>query len=489
MWRLAAEIDSWPKVWFSDKQPHEAVRGGPGTSCRMIVENQGFLDITEVESPPSTESHPPKRKQFCKLDFNGVIAQVSDADASGVFSITLKLDSNGTFVATADHRGGPVTVSGTLKKLPEVNNDDIAKMEKLFSELPTTVQAGDAEIGETKAGESKAGEAKAGRSESGDSGYGESDTGGSQATKQPSHDDIAKLGLQFFPFLSMRNYTQLAKVVYDWMTSSFPRTILLNMLEYTGIEQNPHPLDLASIADIAWKLGLTKPLLIYDAKSPDEVAEKLNALHGFLQDITAVQNRLLGAAFLSMPRTNVVGTGTLYSGVLIPGLATDRFGSQFLECPLNSGPIGTPLRVPITRVLDTYVQKGKTITTKMMWGFTDSSDEALIDAVKSGVLVSIDCADDGSWAWEMASCVAPFAEDETKRKFVFAPGTAFEVLGTNTTHLVGHEITEVRLRPVAQQQVSVSAPATSSTTEGSEETSTTKGSEETAASAEGTKTV
>jgi hypothetical protein len=48
MWRLA-ENDGKFQLWFSDGKPINALRGGHGVSSRLIVEGQGFLDLTEIK--------------------------------------------------------------------------------------------------------------------------------------------------------------------------------------------------------------------------------------------------------------------------------------------------------------------------------------------------------------------------------------------------------------------------------------------------------
>ena len=45
MWRLA-QVRSKFQLWFSDGAPVESTRGGFSTSSRLIVEKQGFLDLT-----------------------------------------------------------------------------------------------------------------------------------------------------------------------------------------------------------------------------------------------------------------------------------------------------------------------------------------------------------------------------------------------------------------------------------------------------------
>lgn len=47
MWRLLRVISSF-QLWFSDGEPINSTRGIAKTSSRLIIDTQGFLDLTDV---------------------------------------------------------------------------------------------------------------------------------------------------------------------------------------------------------------------------------------------------------------------------------------------------------------------------------------------------------------------------------------------------------------------------------------------------------
>lgn len=65
MWFLA-KFPTEFQLWFSDGLPIKALRGGHGVSSRLIVDRQGFLDLTEIHLP-----------QMIVLDANGSMLQPS----------------------------------------------------------------------------------------------------------------------------------------------------------------------------------------------------------------------------------------------------------------------------------------------------------------------------------------------------------------------------------------------------------------------------
>ena len=56
MWFLAA-VDSPSTVWCSDGKPINTVRGGVGDSSRLIIDKQGFLDLTELDTMEEDEPY------------------------------------------------------------------------------------------------------------------------------------------------------------------------------------------------------------------------------------------------------------------------------------------------------------------------------------------------------------------------------------------------------------------------------------------------
>lgn len=56
MWFLAA-VNSPSTIWCSDGKPISTVRGGVGDSSRLIIDQQGFLDLTELETIAEEEPY------------------------------------------------------------------------------------------------------------------------------------------------------------------------------------------------------------------------------------------------------------------------------------------------------------------------------------------------------------------------------------------------------------------------------------------------
>lgn len=98
MWQLV-QILSASQLWFSDGNSIETIRGGRGISSRLIVDGQGFLDVTEVHIPGALA-----------LDANGATLWLKRHGRSGdtpecpylgssssPLSLSLGVDNDGTF--------------------------------------------------------------------------------------------------------------------------------------------------------------------------------------------------------------------------------------------------------------------------------------------------------------------------------------------------------------------------------------------------------
>jgi hypothetical protein len=87
MWSLSL-VESSFKLWFSDGMPIDAVRGGKGVSSRLIVDRQGFLDLTEII--------------LATLDANGSIlrskAYTSGDEKALCLRLLLRVGGDGGFV-------------------------------------------------------------------------------------------------------------------------------------------------------------------------------------------------------------------------------------------------------------------------------------------------------------------------------------------------------------------------------------------------------
>jgi len=105
-WRLnIIDNTSGADLWFSDGGEIGAV--GSRLSSRLIVGGQGFLDITDLNLP-----------NIIAIDLNGY--NIYSATKL-LITIELSLPGDGNFTATV----GDDTVSGSLKPLPGISEDDI----------------------------------------------------------------------------------------------------------------------------------------------------------------------------------------------------------------------------------------------------------------------------------------------------------------------------------------------------------------------------
>ena len=68
MWFLAV-VNSPFAVWCSDGKPISTVRGGVGDSSRLIIDQQGFLDLTELVTIEEDEPY-----VFIDEDLNSIEA-------------------------------------------------------------------------------------------------------------------------------------------------------------------------------------------------------------------------------------------------------------------------------------------------------------------------------------------------------------------------------------------------------------------------------
>lgn len=372
------------KLWFSDGQPIGAIRGGCESSHRLIIDKQGFIDITVPYSVlPSI------------VDLNNTVAICPEDSVN----INLTIPGDGSFLfsitpSTSVHRS---VLTGTLKPLPEVSDVDVSFFDKMMDLHYVPYQ---------------------------------------DVPDAPGRDveEIKALGLRHFPF-SPHSF-QLAMAVYDWTTASFARMVLMKIFEYTSIPATPYPLDSPNIATAIWKSNwgsyvpgnkaYMNSFMMKPASTLQDVQDQLRDVKALLQKFSAVQNRLLSAAFAAMPRTSVFYAPQLFSGQLdISQLSLNYFGIEMLECPLNAGPTSESLVVSLEAAMATFVKVGSTITTKMVWSFADSIDVA--KHYQNGLIVVVNPPDNDSWVWDATSYITPLSDDPEKNEYTFAPGTSFVV--------------------------------------------------------------
>lgn len=405
MWQIQ-QVDNptQASIWFSDGLPVDALRGGSGSSSRLIVAGQGFLDITDFQNGF------PYGPVMDLVDFNG---QTFDYTPNPRINFYLTLPGDGTF--RAQPMAGGTVRSGRLKPLPTVDPADVAFYDRMIAEKYVPYQNIPDAPGKSVA-------------------------------------EITALGDQLFPFTP--NSFELAMSIYDWTTASFTRMVLLRIFAYTAIDRSPTPLDLDSIASAIWasnwntynpqNVDYMRSFLMQPASSESDVRQQLGNVALMLQEFVAVESRLLAAAFQSMPRTAVTAKPQLFSGQMdIYQLGVEHFGIEFLQCPLNAGPVGTPLTIPFDQVIQTYAAPGQVITTKMVWSFGDSMAEAM--TYQNGIVLVVN-PPDGAWVWDAVSYITALSDDPGKIEYTFSPGTQFLVQSVEQESVNGKPVTVITMQ-------------------------------------------
>jgi len=280
-------------------------------------------------------------------------------------------------------------------------------------------------------------------------------------------DEIRALGLNLFPF-SPYSF-QLAMCIYDWTTASFTRLVFMKIFEYTGLPPAPFPVDWNSIACEIWasnwesytpqNAAFMRSFLMNPADSLDNVKVQLGFVVEALQNFSSVENRLLSAAMQALPRTSVFEHVQLFSGQLdIYQLGLDHFGIEFLECPLNDGPVGEELVTSFAGALATFASTGKIITTKMVWSFADSLQDAM--HYSNGIVLVANMPSD-SVVWDRASYITRLSDDPKKIEYTFMPETQFEVQGVDNATVDGKQIVVIILQPHCSSEKALARHATS----------------------------
>ncbi|EJD42584.1 hypothetical protein AURDEDRAFT_115019 [Auricularia subglabra TFB-10046 SS5] len=424
MWRLAVVALSGLQLWSSDGAPVRGLRGGNTTSTRLIVDRLGFLDITELNLANSTF-----------LDFNGRALVSGGSHMQTPLDLYLSISPNGTFDAglIPDHghftdngtipspapAGLKIVASGRLKSLPSVSASDATFLNEMIARKFVPYQNIPDAPGKTMK-------------------------------------EIKTLGKKLFPFT--RHSFQMAISLYDWTTASFSRLVFMKIFEYTGIRASHgfFPLDLPSVSQMIWESnwGTYTPgdrdfmnsFMMQPAASLVDVPTQLAAVQRRLHEFSAVQNRILAATMDSMPRTSVLRIPNLFSGqVDIFQLGLDHFGIEFLECPLNKGPVTQSLEIALASSLASFVAPGRTITTKMVWSFTDSVDDAM--HYQNGILLVANPPAD-AWVWDTAAYTTPLSDDPAKIEYTFKPGSRFLVQSVGQATVGDKPVVVIMLHPL-----------------------------------------
>ena len=271
-------------------------------------------------------------------------------------------------------------------------------------------------------------------------------------------EEIKALGRRLFPFCPFG--FQLAMCIYDWTTASFSRMVFLKIFQYTGIAQNPFPIDQTSIAQEIWESNwgsytpqnadFMNSFMMKPASTLQSVVDQLQKIASKLHAFSDVQNRLLSAAMQALPRTSIFSKSQPFSGQMdIYQLGLDHFGIEFLECPANTGPVGQQLTYAFASAMADYVSKGKTITTKMVWSFTDSIQDAM--HYSNGILLVANPPGD-SFVWETAAYITPLSDDPEKTEYTFMPGIKFDVQSVDQVVVEGKSVVVITLQPKANQE-------------------------------------
>lgn len=98
MWHLV-QILAVSRLWFSDGNPIAAQRGGHGVSSRLIVDGQGFLDVTEMRSLDSMILDANEATLWLKRDerYSSRFTCPSLQDSPYPLSLSLQIDDGGNF--------------------------------------------------------------------------------------------------------------------------------------------------------------------------------------------------------------------------------------------------------------------------------------------------------------------------------------------------------------------------------------------------------
>ncbi|KAJ6443324.1 GPI anchored protein [Purpureocillium lavendulum] len=425
MWQLVRVLCHM-QLWFSDGDPIKKIRGGQNVSSRAIVEHTGFLDLTEFRSGSSDLA----------IDANGALLSLrrwarAPSSCPGLdvavplLNLTLRVTDDGAFdlgfYALPDAVSDCYTTtpaSGKLKPLPQVSEHDAAYIRHMIEHKYVPYNNIPDAPGKTV-------------------------------------EEIRAIGRRLFPFT--RHSFELAMSVYDWTTASFIRLVFMKIFQYTGIDPPPYPLDSESIAEQIWATNWSyytphnasymRSFLMTPADSLASVKAQLANVSAELHRFSEVQNRLLGAAFRAVPRTAVLAKPRLYSGQLdIYQLGLAHFGIEFLECPLNAGPLGRELVTPFDDALASYAAVGRTVTTKMVWSFTDSLEDAM--HYSNGIVLVAEPGEE-SWVWDAAAYITPLSDDSKKIEYTFAPGTRFVVKKVERVTVSDKPIVVITVQPEA----------------------------------------
>jgi len=363
---------------MSDGEPIDIMRGGIGKSFRLIVAGKGFLDFTDL-------GHQPGGPHYCLLYIND---RQYWFDGDGEITVTIYDDA--AFLITGD--GNQLT--GLLKPLPQVSEEDALLLNHMVSKGIVPYRNNPDDPDRTR-------------------------------------EELEQLGWRFFPYTPYSSH--LAMAVYDWTTPDFARLDFFRLFMYTGIPGGP--LDKAGIANAVWTSAwppftpknkdYMNAFMMTPARSYLDVLKQLDKCADLLKRLNEAELRLLRAALISMPRTSILEVPILYSGqVALSNLGTHHFAASFLQFPGNKGPVGASMEMPLHEALDSFIQKGKIITTKVVMSFTHKENDAMHS--QNGILIKLQPPDDAV-VWDQCGYITPLSDGPEKAEYAFPPGTLFKV--------------------------------------------------------------
>lgn len=94
MWCFVAVQSSF-QLWFSDGMPISVERGGPGVSSRLIVDQKGFLDMTEY--PPTSGPMVDANGSSLQLPRDSEEPPSANEDSPPRMELSLKINDDGSF--------------------------------------------------------------------------------------------------------------------------------------------------------------------------------------------------------------------------------------------------------------------------------------------------------------------------------------------------------------------------------------------------------
>ncbi|KAL4916478.1 hypothetical protein BDW62DRAFT_218682 [Aspergillus aurantiobrunneus] len=383
MWIVAA-VDSAFTLWCSDGKPIDEARGGVGETARIIVDQLGFLDITQLDLDDDERAGPP-------------------------LALHLGINADATFTST---------LRGNLKPLPEVSAGDAAFLDSMIAAnlvpYPNT-------------------DNRRGKSQDEIRALGQQLFPFSPCSFQLAMAvyDWTTESFARMVHVDMFRYTGLA------IDGAAP-------VDQRSLAHTIWTCDWQSYT--AQNAQFMASLLMQPAWSEFEVELQLLRVRADLQRAVDVENRLLAAALQSLPRTSILSQSQLFSGQLdMSHLEMDNFGISFMECPANNGPIYQPLKDTLRTALETYLAEGRTITTKVTWSFTDSIEGAL--HYSNGIILVLNCSY-ASCVWETVSYVTLLSDDPKKIEYTVPPGSLIEVQGVDEAVLGQRQFLVLTLRPL-----------------------------------------